>query len=253
MSNYYLCLKTIDGEYKKLNITLSSYFERFSRFRDKSFYSLEDIDKFTSKFYDEYDLKSELFKLGIITYDDILGSFVIFKEGKYKKSPLKHGIVYFEEYGSFNGFSLAKLRKYILSMANSEYYSRDFLKKLVEEYCNCNYVQEFICEIREQTKEHPNPELNLQCSLENFINGKLYGPKNGKIVRYSASHDLGMFCIDYERKLRDSIMQTELYPSLTSEDLEGNRIEGLKKLQQALCPRKTKLLKREIDGQMSFF
>lgn len=231
---YNLCLKTIDGKYKKLDITLSSSFKRFSRFKDKELYSLEDIDKFTSQFYSEYNLKGELFKSNIITFDDILGEFAIFKKSeKHGDRQLQYGVVYGIEYSDFDNFSPEKIKNFILSKASANYYDEAFLKQLIDKYWNDKFSGEYIREIKEAMNR--NPEVNLHISLENFVHSKLYGIWNSDEIIYSSARDLVMFCIDYNRKVYEEAMR-EIYPNVTDEDLNRNRIECLRKLQNHLCP-----------------
>lgn len=246
---YYLCIEKENRKYKKLNLALSPVFSRHSRYVNNGIYSLKDIDYFTANFFNELDLKRELFKSGIITLEDILDDIVIVSEHHKRLSILRYGLVYYYDFDFFNPYDISRLKNYILSKASAKCYDQFFLGELVEEYQISRSGNEYICAIRELIK-NKNYEIDLHSALEGFIHNKLYEKDhktNKEVIRYRELHDLAMFCNNYESKM----VQEELYPNTV--DLDENRKIALTELQKALNPSKKLVLQKEIPGQMSLF
>ena len=89
---YYLTIKD-KNDYKLLDITNTIEFQRLSRFKGIS-YSLEEIDLFTSNFYNEIVLKRKLYEYGVISLDEITKDISIRRKSKNEYKKVMYGLVY---------------------------------------------------------------------------------------------------------------------------------------------------------------
>ena len=87
---YYLTIKK-NKEYNKLDISSLPEFKKISKFREKTSYSLEEIDYFTSCFSNEIVLKRALLQEGIIEECDVTKDIEIRYKDKDKLSKVRYG------------------------------------------------------------------------------------------------------------------------------------------------------------------
>lgn len=88
---YYLMVETNKGKYKELNISNSKYFQDRERrkFKKPCAYSLDEIDRFTTMFNDEDEMRDRMFAEGILSNNDYSRNISIrsLKSDKYTKVP----------------------------------------------------------------------------------------------------------------------------------------------------------------------
>ena len=63
---YYFMARTSKGDYQKIDITKSTCFTKLSKFRQPGACSLEEIDMFTTAFFNELELRTHLIEEGIL-------------------------------------------------------------------------------------------------------------------------------------------------------------------------------------------
>ena len=98
---YYLTIKK-NKEYNKLDISSLPEFKKISKFREKTSYSLEEIDYFTSCFSNEIVLKRALLQEGIIEECDVTKDIEIRYKDKDKLSKVRYDLVYKDAAKYFN-------------------------------------------------------------------------------------------------------------------------------------------------------
>lgn len=243
---YYLTIKE-KNNYKALDITSLEEFIRFSKFKNAS-YSLDEIDKLTSKFNNESEFKKRLFEKGIINREEITKKIEIRIKLSGKLKIVHYGLIYREE---AKYLDIQYLKSKILSFQND----RGFLNKLLN-YYRGSHEQESLRQIAALLSGYAGSDLNMYASLNQFINDEIFNKnyQTGEVtLKYKSLHDLAMFVCNYER---NSGTQT-----LTEKD---DRIKELEALKQELIKAKevqepiqvkkrTRKLRKEIDGQTSFF
>ena len=188
---YYLTIKK-NNTFKLLDVSSLNEFKRISKFK-KNAYSLEEIDRFTSCFENEFQLKNSLYQNNIISKEEIPYEISIRLKYKNNLEKVKYGLVYQDKYKYLN-VNNNMLRATILSL-QTDY---DFLKRLVAYYHNsyCNSIT--IADINEYILTEGNSDINLYNSLNNFYEKEVFYD-NGHIVnvKYKSLHDLTMFVLNY--------------------------------------------------------
>ena len=129
---YYLTIKK-NKEYGKIDISMLPGFKKISKFRERTSYSLEEIDSFTANFDSEYTLKKTLLEYGVLNEEDLTKDIEIRYKSKEELVKVRYDLVY-EDTAKY--FNTDYLRAFILSRGND----RRFLTKLVSFYRNsyCN-------------------------------------------------------------------------------------------------------------------
>ena len=248
---YYLTINK-NKDYKKIDISLLSEFERKSNFKNLS-YSLEEIDLFTSKFEDEVSLKRELYKNDLIELDDITKELSIRMSNKGKLEKVMYGIVFREQRRYLDD---EYLRKKILSLQNDKV----FLEKLVARYRNsyCNNIT--IARVRNCL--YSDFYDDLYSILSEFVFREIYSDlikETGEVkLKYRSLHDLAMFVYNYVNNKKIE----ELGSSISTEN--NTKKKKLYELQKSILLSKSsqeckvnskkKVLKKEqVEGQISLF
>ena len=239
---YYLTIKK-NKEYNKLDISSLPEFKKMSKFREKTSYSLEEIDCFTSCFSNEIVLKRALLQEGIIEECDVTKDIEIRYKDKDKLSKVRYDLVYKDAAKYFN---VDFLRYFVLSKSSD----RDFLNKLTSFYRNSYCNNENICRIRYILETKNEHEFTMQETLTRFVFNEVYATdyKTGNCsLKYKSLHDLAMLCYTYEiNSIRNEL-------NISNKEKEENRIKMLNSLK---TPKpKVRTLKKknyELEGQMSF-
>lgn len=237
---YYLTIKK-NKDYVKLDISNLPEFKRISRFKERTSYSLEEIDSFTSNYDNEFILKKELLINGVIDEEDINKNIEIRYKDKDKLSKVRYDLVYKD---TIKFFDNKFLRYFVLSKSKDQ----DFLIRLTSFYRNSYCNNENICRIRYILETRNENEFTMQQTLNDFVFREIYSVdyRTGNCtLKYKSLHDLAMFCYTYElNSIRDEL-------NISPEEVEENRAKMLNSLRKP----KVKTLKRkkyELDGQMSF-
>lgn len=239
---YYLTIKK-NKEYSKLDISSLPEFKKISKFREKTSYSLEEIDYLTSCFDNEIILKKTLLQYGIIEESDVTKDIEIRYKDKDKLSKVRYDLVYKNTTRYFN---IDFLRYYVQSKSKD----KDFLNKLTSFYRNSYCNNENICRIRYILETKNEHEFTIQETLTSFVFNEIYSIdyKTGNCtLKYKSLHDLAMFCYTYEiNSIRNEL-------NISNKEKEENRTKMLNSLK---TPKpKIRTLKKEnyeLEGQMSF-
>ena len=241
---YYLTIKD-KNDYKLLDITNTVEFQRLSRFKGNS-YSLEEIDLFTSNFYNEIVLKRKLYEYGVISLDEITKDISIRRKSKNEYKKVMYGLVYHDMKAFLDCYYL---RGRFLELQCDTV----FLNKLLDHYRN-NYKQENLAKIRAILGGYSGDDINIFEALSSFFNDEVFDEdyQTGEVkVKYKSLHDLAMFIYNYLDKKNKCKLEIEV--------LEVERMRMLKVLQDDLIPKdvyvkkRVKKKKEELDGQISFF
>lgn len=230
---YYIVIKN-NKDYRKIDISNLKEFTRISRFKN-DYYSLEELDLFTSKFIDELDLKMLLFENKLIDYNEILSDISIRIKTNNKLVKVKYDMVYSDSFKYLDTF-------YLKSVINTLSNSKDYLNKLIAYYRNSNCNNENIAKIRWILLGN-NDELDLYNTINDFIIREIFKTdyKTGEVsIKYKSLHDLAMFTYNYINK-----------KEVVSENKKENLLELQRKLLQNNNVKRKKKVK-QIEGQMSF-
>lgn len=230
---YYIVIKN-NKDYRKIDISNLKEFTRISRFKN-DYYSLEELDLFTSKFIDELDLKMVLFENKLIDYNEILSDISIRIKTNNKLVKVKYDMVYSDSFKYLDTF-------YLKSVINTLSNSKDYLNKLIAYYRNSNCNNENIAKIRWILLGN-NDELDLYNTINDFIIREIFKTdyKTGEVsIKYKSLHDLAMFTYNYINK-----------KEVVSENKKENLLELQRKLLQNNNVKRKKKVK-QIEGQMSF-
>lgn len=242
---YYLTIKEKNNNYKLLDITPLEEFQRLTKFKNNS-YSLEEIDKFTSKFDNEITLKAKLYNSGVITLEEIEKDIEIRTKKNGKLEKVMYGLVYNNMQKYLNDYYL---RIKILELQNDI----NFIKKLLNHYRK-TYKQENIAMIRSASLGLDNGEISIYDALSSFFKDEVYSIEGntGELkIKYKSLHDLGMFVYNYLYKKDKSQNDLDM--------VKLSRINELITLKETLIAKeiyikpKVRTRRKEIDGQISFF
>lgn len=237
---YYLTIKK-NKEYGKIDISMLPGFKKISKFKERTSYSLEEIDSFTANFDSEYTLKKTLLEYGALNEEDLTKDIEIRYKNKEELVKVRYDLVY-EDTAKY--FNTDYLRAFILSRGND----RRFLTKLVSFYRNSYCNNENICRIRYILDTGNEQDFTMQQTLIDFVFREIYtiDYKTGTCsLKYKSLHDLAMLCYTYDlNSIREEL-------NISKEEVEANRIKMLNSLKQT----KKRTLKKknyELEGQMSF-
>lgn len=241
---YYLTIKD-KNNYRLLDITNIDEFQRLSKFRDNA-YSLEEIDLFTSNFYNEITLKRKLYEYGVISLEDITKDISIRRKIKSEYKKVMYGLVYQDIKKYLDTYYL---RGRLLELSSD----RVFLNKLLDHYRN-NYKQENLAKIRAILQGYNGNDINLYEALSSFYKDEVYDEdyKTGEVrIKYKSLHDLSMFVYNYINQKNKCKIEIETR--------QYEIIKELNKLKETLTPKEVYVKKRvkkknePLEGQISFF
>lgn len=264
---YYLTIKNSKNEYKKLDISSLEKFQKKSKFKEPGAYSLEEIDKFTSKYYSEFELKRELLLNGVISLEDFTKDIEVRIKKANNLDKVRYGLAYKKDTKYLN---YMELRYILLSKQND----RKFLEKLVAHYRN-TYVNR-VPIARVTSMLHNNYFYKVDEVLNEFFEREIQklDPNTGELILYyKPLRDLAMFISNYE------LNEEKEKLNVSEKDYNTSRKLLLKKLKESLTvpkeetPKKKEVLKEEtvmpmidsskvrtrkkkniqVEGQISFF
>lgn len=265
---YYFMVETKKGNYQKLNITKSSCFTKLSKFRQTGACSLEEIDLFTTSFYNELELRKHLIEEGILSINLAHKSL----STRISKNNNYHKVMY--------DFLYQKDIEYIINpkILIKEIYTRDitndfiFLRELAKNYQNYYDCSSSAPELRELanlslTYGIRQKELNeldgegnpLSVRVIKLLIYDYYQDNSGLItyneskIKYSHLHSLIAFINNYDKKRKSNEERAEL----EKEGISSLGINPIIKEQQETIinyKKRTKTKKKEeIPGQYSLF
>lgn len=193
---YFLTIKE-GNNYRKLDISDMVKFERLSSFKGSTC-SLEEIDKFTSKFANEQDLKLALYNYNLITIDEFLKDISIRRTNKKENSGLEK-VMYDPVYErSYKYLDIEYLRSILLEK-QKDY---NFLGKLVIRYRNSHVNGITINGIRNYLFSIPGRNI-YDLLNEFYVNEIISVNEKGEAnIKYKSLHDLAMFIFNYDEKVR---------------------------------------------------
>ena len=90
---YYMMCEKKRGNYEIVDITKSNCFKKLSKFTNGGC-DLNEIDLFTSQFYDIDELKKHLYELGLISYDDLNRELTARRKNKGKYDKVRLDFLY---------------------------------------------------------------------------------------------------------------------------------------------------------------
>ena len=225
---YYLMSKK-GKEYLPINISSLSDFERMSKFKDG--YSLEEIDKFTSKYNSDKELRLDLYSNGLLDIDDINRDISIRRKTKGIYQKVTYGLVYSDVIKYFN-------EDYLLYTILSKQKDIEFLRRLTSYYRNSYINNDNISQIRDYVN-YQNMYINVYNVLRDFYMKEIYefDKKTGEMkLKYKSLHDLAMFVYNYDNVVVDEIID----------------INELKEKENKSYVKKKIKIKKEVEGQLSF-
>ena len=240
---YYLTIRKKDT-YIPIDIECLDCFTKLSKYKSGG-YSLEEIDRCTMSYINEYFFKEDLYKAGLIELEDIARELTI----RYKKSNsyelVRNGIPYRRTKNYFDLYGL----KFILLSKQKDYI---FLEKLVSYYRN-SYMNNINVSKIKYCMEFGKREL-LNVTLGEFYMREVtkYDSTTGEVkINYKYFHDLAMFIYNYDITLEkkqlgitkeEDKLERELTFEYLKKSLSGDLVEPKKKV-------KTK----DLEGQISIF
>lgn len=269
---YYFMMEEKKGKYEIIDITRSILFTKLSNYRSVGACSLQEIDIFTTYFFDIEELKKDLLKENIINIEDISKtlSIRISRNGKYEK--VMYDMLFQKDIEYI--INPEKIIKYLeKELRNNNF---DLIEKLANNFLNYHDCMSTAPEVREfasaskrnnQRSIHfdefdQNRDLPLRRMLKLLIYKHNELP-NGYInykneVNYRHLHDIIAFVNNYNKKME---LLLEKNSSITNSDnFECEQISifnnNVKEEQPVKLQGKTKKreLKREyIEGQISMF
>lgn len=252
---YYLTVKR-NNDYHNIDLSVLEEFTRMSKFKNGS-YSLDEIDKCTSKFSDEVSFKKSLYENGLIELDDITRELSIRMKNKDKLEKVRYGLVY----GNIKKYlDDIYLRGVFLVLRNDN----DFLGKLVSNYRNSYSNTVKVAEIKNYLFDNCNFRIDIYRVLNEFFFNEVYREdrETGEaLIKYKSLHDLAMFVHNYSftKEMREKGKTDLLEGIVRSRELLELKKEMLMKC--GICisqPKQKKLTKSDlnqipVEGQISFF
>ncbi len=243
---YYLTIKE-KNNYKMLDITSLEEFTRYSKFKNSS-YSLDEIDIFTSKFDNEVALKTRLYEKGIISKNELMKKIEIRMKLNQKLKIVHYGLVYKE---ASKYLDIKYLEAKLLSLQND----KNFLNKLLNHY-RSSHKQERLREINALLNGYHDSGINIYNSLSEFYKDEIFLENyKTKVVtlKYKSLHNLAMFVYNYINSKNELSDIIKLERKKTLEELKKELVKIKEPEQQIYVKTKKRKLKKEIDGQLSFF
>lgn len=188
---YYLTIRD-SKDWRTLNISHMKEFEKLSNYQD-GVYTLEEIDRFTTKFKDESELKIALFEAGQLFHNEMGKKISIRFKQNNKLEKVQYGLIYQEQSPYLD---ILYLRGVILSKQNDD----AFLKKLIK-HCQGNpFNGENITLIMDIILAKNDYRNKLGLFLHKLISVELYRwDKKTKrwVLKYKSLHDLIMLVDNY--------------------------------------------------------
>lgn len=216
---------------------------------------LEEIDRITTCFNDEYDLKEYFIKNGLMSYQDYDKSVCIRYKSKGKVKKLQYGVLYSGDKDFLN-------IPFIVSYLESKIDDILLLEKLCNHYrnsyiegTNINMIREYINMVRNSGKISLEDIDKIKDALNAFIIKEIYNydatsykckvNDNGNpIIRYKGVHDLGAFLAWDKRK--------NLKPIVI-----GSNKPIIKPIDNSIIPKSSQKVKikkqKDIPGQLNLF
>ena len=261
---YYFMARTSKGDYQKLDITKSTCFTKLSKFRQPGACSLEEIDMFTTAFFNELELRTHLIEEGILPINLADKQLSI----RIPKNNIYHKVMY--------DFLYQKDIEYIANPAAllNEIYRRDisndflFLRELANNYQGFHDCSSSAPELRELANNSLNwrqrvKELNnldqegnpLSIRVVKLLIYDYYQDSTGKItyntskIKHPHLHSIIAFMNNYDKKQKEKEASTKEKTSILP------NIPTKENTQSFSSPKKrvrTKS-KEEIPGQYSLF
>ena len=272
---YYLTIRE-NNSYKKLDISDMVYFKRESKFKGSSL-SLDELDKFTSNYANEKELKEDLYESRVITLDEINKELSIRMLTKGNLEKVMYDPVYKDSYKYLDPIYL---RSVLLSLQQDS----KFLEKLVVQYRNSHVNNYTVFQIKSALNNAYYRDMYKL--LEEFFQKEIFTiDKNTSEVKikYKSLHDLAMFVGNYiekEKLAREGFTKEEKRKKIKEELLllkqeiisENERqIEAKRKYEDecrraaeedmiedylqkhSIEPKTRKKSKIEIEGQVNLF
>lgn len=191
---YYLTMKK-GKNYNLLNVTSLDRFERLSNFKNIGM-SLYEIDKFTTKFKDENELKTYLCQNGTLDVDDFTREISIRRRNKEKLEKVRYDVAYMED---AKYFDYSYLRNRIVSMQNDN----NFINKLISYYRNSYCNNSMIYLLNSIMLGMTDSDIDIGTILDEFVKKEIFDANivTGEAhLKYKSLHDLAMFVRNYDRK-----------------------------------------------------
>lgn len=238
---YYL---TVKRQNKDISIDISKLdeFVKLSKYKSGG-YSLDEIDRLTMAFDNEYFFKEALYNKGLIEISDIPKEFSIRNKKKDGLEKIRKGIAYSDASRYFDVYGL----KFILLSKQKD---SVFISKLLAYYRN-SYINSI-----NVSKMRYAFNIN-DLRLLNSVLGEFYMKEISKTdsntgevkLNYKAFHDLAMFIYEYDKvKSRENAhitkeedrLERELTLDYLAKSLSGN-------------DSKVKIRCKEVEGQINLF
>lgn len=239
---YYLTVKR-GKENIPLDITSLEMFKRISN--NKKGFSLEEIDRCTMFFRDEYQFKEHLLENNIIELEDITRDLSIRSKRNDKLEKVEYGLAYSTARKYFDVQCLS----FILLSKQKDI---RFLNKLLAHYRNSYINNMNLCILRDAITTS-NIELIIIKLRDFYMSEITKTDKNtGEVkINYKAFHDLAMFIYSYDV----SVSKEENNISKEEDKLE--RKLALEYLMNSLAGSNTqtkkKIKTKELEGQINLF
>lgn len=241
---YYLTIKE-KNNYKALNISTLGEFKRLSKFKSSS-YSLEELDLFTSKFNNEIELKTTLYKKGIIKKEDLTRKIEVRRKSSGKLEKVQYDLVFREQ---LKYLDIQYLMMKILSFSSD----KEFLNKLLKHYRN-SYNQEALRQINSLIDGYSDNDIRIESALNLFFKDEIFLTNYNTGVtkiKYKSLHDLAMFIYNHEKiKEEKTVSKEEQKKAL--EQLKNELIKN-QKPENIEVKKKVRKKREELEGQISFF
>ena len=216
---------------------------------------LQEIDRITTCFNDEYDLKEYFIKNGLISYHDYDKSVCIRYKSKGKVKKLQYGVLYSGDKDFLN-------IPFIVSYLESKIDDILLLEKLCNHYrnsyiegTNINMIRDYINKVRNNEKISLEDIDKIKNTLNDFIIRAIYNydatsykykvdENENPIIRYKGVHDLGAFLAYDKRK--------NLKPIVI-----GSNKPIIKPIDNSIIPTSSQKVKtkkkKDIPGQLNLF
>ena len=220
--SYYFMVQNKKGEYIPLDITKSACFTRMSNSKGKNC-TLNEIDVFTTMFFDENELREMLLKEGILPLEYAYKELSIrrLNKGKYIKVMYdflyQKDIVYLMDPNRIIAKINHKLQngdfRFIEEFTNHYYQYRDCSSTLpeVREYINKSIMQGYK-DLRFNNRDENND--NALVRMLKLLIYEYHQGRNGKViysdkVKYANLHGIIAFTNNYEKKYQDDLEREE--------------------------------------------
>lgn len=240
---YYLTIKKKDA-YIPINIEYLDCFTKLSKYKNGGC-SLEEIDRCTMNYSNEYFFKEALYRAGLIELEDIARELTIRNKKNNSYELVRNGVPYSR---AKNYFDICGLKFILLSKQKDN----NFLEKLVSYYRN-SYINNINVSNIKYCMEARKREL-LNATLGEFYMREVtkYDSATGEVkINYKYFHDLAMFIYNYDITLEKEQLgitkeEEKIERKLTFEYF-------MKSLSEDLFEPKKKVKTKDLEGQISIF